>query len=151
MLFWKWWHWMCKHYPVTRRMTVGKVFHLSESYFPYGKWLRKFPYLENRDWPSICLMVPLWKLNEKICVNWLGLVHNKSVLHKYNYYGEICLWANRTDPRWYQNQREVTMYINKEGVAFKSSSSAIEILRRNFTGSAHLLTARRQEKRIWAV
>lgn len=40
------------------------------------------------------------------------------------------------------------MYINKEGVAFKSSSSAIEILRRNFTGSAHLLTARRQEKRI---
>ena len=40
------------------------------------------------------------------------------------------------------------MYINKEGVGLKSSYSPIDILRKNFTGSAHLLTARGQEKRM---
>ena len=53
-------------------VTLCKVFHFSESYFPYGKWVRKFPYLENRDWPSICLMVPLWKLNEKRPIRFLA-------------------------------------------------------------------------------
>lgn len=75
----------------------------------------------------------------------LDLVHNKQVLHKYYYHLRNLSLRKQNRSQVTTKSVKVIVYVNSEGVGWKSSDSVTDVLRRNVTGSSHLGPGERRE------